>query len=165
MNCLLLTGILALTVALRLIAIVLMRTASELCAKTKNTQNIAVAKVLPASDHRRPSVESTRYAPSYRYHCQLLQDNDGDSVKILTIAPGQPPIEYMTTSHKLSSRLLGAELSEFPLPSKSLGRYTLNIVNADTIHQHVVIIVNKPLTKRHCAPNDPHQDRRPHPLW
>ena len=37
-----------LTVALRLMPIVLIRTASEPCATTKNTQKIAVAKVLPA---------------------------------------------------------------------------------------------------------------------
>lgn len=53
--------------ALKLIPIVLMRRASEFCAITKKTQKIAVAKVLPASDHRRPRGESTRYAPSCRH--------------------------------------------------------------------------------------------------
>lgn len=58
------SNVLLLTVALKLMPMVLMRTASELCAKTKNTQNSDVTKVLPASDHLRPTEESTRYAPS-----------------------------------------------------------------------------------------------------
>ena len=57
-----------LTVALKLMPIVLIRTAKELCAKTKKTQNTAVTKVLPANDQRRPRAESTRYAPSYMGH-------------------------------------------------------------------------------------------------
>lgn len=53
-----------LTVALRLIPTVLARTAHECCARTKMPQKSAVTKVLPASDHRRPRAELTRYAPS-----------------------------------------------------------------------------------------------------
>lgn len=51
-------------VALRLIPTVLARTASGPCTSTNTTQKNAVTNVLHASDPRRPSGVSTRYAPS-----------------------------------------------------------------------------------------------------
>lgn len=55
-----------LTVALRLIPTVLVVTAQGCCAYMKKTQKRDVSNVLPASDHLRPSFESTSHAPIYR---------------------------------------------------------------------------------------------------
>lgn len=56
-----------LTVALKLIPTVLMRTDKGCRAYMKKTQKRDVNNVLPASDHRRPSLESTSHAPIYEH--------------------------------------------------------------------------------------------------
>ncbi len=53
-----------LTVALKLIPTVLARTAHDSCTIANTMQKNAVTNVLPASDHRLPKGDSTRYAPS-----------------------------------------------------------------------------------------------------
>ena len=52
------------TVALRLIPTVLARTAHGCSTMTKTQQKKAVTKVLPARDHRRPSLDSISHAPN-----------------------------------------------------------------------------------------------------
>ena len=71
-------------------------------ANTK--QQKPLRKVLPANDHRRPRDDSTRYAPILvKAGCHPTVQLRRFSVKPLTSAPGHPPMEYITTSHKLSS--------------------------------------------------------------
>ena len=52
-----------------------------------------------------------------------------------TMAPGHPPSVKMTTSNKLASMVFGTSGVEVAPPSKSVGRYTLNMVNATEASQ------------------------------
>ncbi len=107
-------------VALRLIPTVLALTAHDDSTITNTTQKIAVTNVLPANDQRRPRRDSIIYAPNCSGHLVMKAMNSKKKKK-LTIAPGQPPIVNITTSHKLSSSDFSVSPDDPPTSFKEFG--------------------------------------------